>query len=338
MKYLIEIHHGIGDIVQMMSVVECILQYDAKAYIAIILNKDQYKELFSKDDRISAFFRIDLKIMTKLQILKEVKRMRKEHFDYFFLSPISNGKASRILAWLVGAQTSVGEQLIGRKKSWRYIETEDVHIVRRNFNLLTILDNKMRILPPRLSLNDVEVCINIKKKTIGLCIGTSIPQKTWKLSSYLNIAEDFIALGYDIVFLGGEKEASLMEDLSLSDGVIDLTGKLSLIQSAKVASKCCLIVGGDTGIMHMAAAVGGTTLTLFSCTDPRLHCPYSDKSYFYNIELPCQYCYERGEVALCQKHRCINEIEVEKVKDLMVSILGNVVDNKFKFYDNAFVR
>ena len=38
MKYLIEIHHGIGDIVQMMSVVECILQYDAKAYIAIILN------------------------------------------------------------------------------------------------------------------------------------------------------------------------------------------------------------------------------------------------------------------------------------------------------------
>ena len=59
---------------------------------------------------------------------------------------------------------------------------------------------------------------------------------------------------------------------------------------------------------------------------------------FRSIELPCQYCYERGEVALCQKHRCINEIEVEKVKDLMVSILGNVVDNKFKFYDNAFVR
>ena len=74
-----------------------------------------------------------------------------------------------------------------------------------------------------------------------------------------------------------------MEDLSLSDGVIDLTGKLSLIQSAKVASKCCLIVGGDTGIMHMAAAVGGTTLTLFSCTDPRLHCPYSRRKHLIRL-------------------------------------------------------
>lgn len=333
MKYLIEIHHGIGDVVQMTGIIESIVKNDSNAYIALILNKEAYKSLFEKDQRIDQFFRIDFKDMTKFQIMKEVLRIRKEHFDYLLLSPISNVKASRILTLLIGAKVSFGEQLQGQGKRRKRVKIKNVHIVKRNENVLKALDSEIKVFPPRLLVDNVDVNlgVEIEDKVVALCIGTSIPQKTWSLKNYLEIADRFLALNYDVILLGGKKEANALKDLPISDKIIDLTGKLTLIQSAKVAGMCKLVLGGDTGVMHMSAAVGATTLTLFSCTDPRLHSPYSNYSYFYNIKLPCQYCYERGEVDLCSDYKCINGILVDDVYNLMKSILDGNLNRKYKF-------
>ena len=85
MKYLIEIHHGIGDVVQMTGVIESIYRADLNADIALILNKNSYKSLFRYDERVKKIFKIDFKSMSKKEILKEVWKMRKYHFDYFLL-------------------------------------------------------------------------------------------------------------------------------------------------------------------------------------------------------------------------------------------------------------
>jgi ADP-heptose:LPS heptosyltransferase len=83
--------------------------------------------------------------------------------------------------------------------------------------------------------------------------------------------------------------------------------------------------------MHISAAVGATTLTLFSCTDPRLHSPYSDKSYFFNAELPCQFCYEEGRKDLCHDYKCLQQIDEQLIISLMEDILDDSADERYHF-------
>lgn len=333
MKYLIEIHHGIGDIVQMTGVIDTIKCKDNEAYIALIINKNIYKSLFQDDDRVDCFYRIDLIEMSKIEIVREIIKIRNTRYDYFLLSPISNDKAGRILAKMIGAKKSVGEQLDDNGRKTLRVPFRDIHIVKRNENLLKCLLGLNTVKPPKLCIDTVNLPCNINKKSISLCVGTSMPQKTWKIKNYLEVAERFLKEGYQVLLLGGKKEAEKLklEEKDLFNGIINLAGELTLLQSAKIASLCKLVVGGDTGVMHMAAAVGASTLTIFSCTNPRLHCPYSDKSYFYNITLPCQFCYEQGNVFECKDYKCIKDISVDTVSILMHEIIEGEADNKYKF-------
>ena len=325
MKYLIEIHHGIGDIVQITGLLDSIKRQDKEAYIALILNKNAYKTLFDFDDRVDAFFRIDLKEMNKLQLMQEAFKIRKNKFDYFMLSPISNPKASALLTLLLGAKVSAGEQLADLakvSKRFRYIEPRDVHIVERNENVMLGLLGDAKRCQPRLVVAPTKKC-EVLGKAVALCVGTSIPQKTWPAKRYLQVAEYFASKGYQIVLLGGQKEKKLFEAYNIAQkGYTDCLGKLTLAESASVASQCALVIGGDTGVMHMAAAVGAKTLTLFSCTDPRLHCPYSAHGYYYTVSMPCQYCYEHGKADECTDHKCIKEIQVEDIIQIAEKILA----------------
>lgn len=325
MKYLIEIHHGIGDIVQITGLLDSIKMHDKEAYIALILNNEAYKTLFDFDDRVDAFYRIDLKEMSKLQLMQEAFKIRKKKFDYFMLSPISNPKASVLLTLLLGAKVSAGEQLAGMakvSKRFRYIEPEDTHIVVRNENVMLGLIGDAKRCQPRLVVAPTNKC-EISHEAVALCVGTSIPQKTWPAERYFQVADHFAAQGYQIVLLGGQKEKKLFEEYLVDrKGYTNCLGKLTLAESASVASQCALVIGGDTGVMHMAAAVGAKTLTLFSCTDPRLHCPYSVSGYYYRVPMPCQYCYEHGKVDQCTDYKCIKAIDAENIIQVAEKILA----------------
>ena len=323
MKYLIEMHHAIGDVVQITGVVESIRQADPQAYIALILNKDAYSALFQGDDRIQHIYRIDLRGQSRVDMFKTVLALRRERFDYFILSPISNQKASCVLAMMIGANCSCGEQLgLLAKHSCKYIfvPRTNEHIVKRNFNVLAGLGGTFKECLPRLHCRE-QLPEAIPERSIGVCIGTSTPQKTWSLDNYIKFAKHFSEKGYNIVLLGGKAEAERYENSSGGDpSWINLLGQLSLNGSAQAAGKCERVLGGDTGVMHMSAAVGATTLTLFSCTNPMYHAPYSSCSYFYNVDLPCQFCY--GKEAQCTDYPCVHEIDPDDVIALAEKILS----------------
>lgn len=332
MKYLIEIHHGIGDVVQMTGVIESIYQADMDANIALIINKDLYRSLFKYDERVKEIFKIDLQSMSKRELIKVVFEMRRRHFDYFLLSPISNPRASRFLTKLIGARVSIGEQIVSKENRKIHITAmKNSHIVKRNENIVKALNFVENFYFPSLRLGNGAIQDKIMSNTIALCIGTSIPQKTWALENYLYIGKRFLGKGYNVVLLGGKKEEEELKNIKLPDKIVNFVGKTSLIETAQIAQKCKLTIGGDTGVMHMAAAVEATTLTLFSCTDPKLHAPYSNKSFIYNIDLSCQFCYETGDISKCRNYKCINNIKPENVYKCAIGILENQHVDKYKF-------
>lgn len=336
MKYLIEIHQGIGDVIQITGLVETIYNEDPGADIGIIVNDEMRANIFRDDYRIKNIYLLDYH-NKKHDIPHMIKKVRSYKYDYAFFSPISNHRYTQVLALLLGAKENYGEQfseLEKVSKHYHLVDRADTHIVKRNNNLLLATGKFNNVVDPRIiGLPTIIEEIEFGSRLVGLCIGTSKPSKTWALDRYLKVAEHFASIGCEIAFIGGKSEANLIpEELFIQHSSWhNFIDKLDLMGSAALTQKCCMVIGGDTGVMHMAAAVGTTTITLFSCSDPRLHAPYSDNSYIITHKVECQYCYKSGGYNNCPQYRCIEGIEADEVINVMEGLLNGSVSKKYKF-------
>lgn len=70
-------------------------------------------------------------------------------------------------------------------------------------------------------------------------------------------------------------------------GVVDLPTLAALMRQAR------LVLGGDSGPLHMAHALGASVLCLMGPTDPHRHGPYGAPERALWTELPCSFCYRR---------------------------------------------
>lgn len=115
-----------------------------------------------------------------------------------------------------------------------------------------------------------EAVAKLQGATVGIQPGArhdwkEIPQPTLKsIACYLQ------AQGHKLVLLGGPEEQKQGEELArkLDEPVVNLVGKLSLKESLATVAQLKLMVGGDTGLMHIAAAAGCPTITAFGRTPP----------------------------------------------------------------------
>ncbi len=114
------------------------------------------------------------------------------------------------------------------------------------------------------------------RATFGLgddfvCIhpGARKPERRWPAQQFAAVADGLAALGYQIALTGSEQEHSLAGRVAASMTVpaINLAGKTSLGGLAALLSTTRLLVSNDTGVSHVAAAVGAPSLILFSADD-----------------------------------------------------------------------
>ena len=72
--------------------------------------------------------------------------------------------------------------------------------------------------------------------------------------------------------------------------VVDLAGQLDLVGLAALCERLTLLITGDTGPMHMAAAVGTPIVAIFGPSDPRRYAPLAPKARVVRAELWCSPC------------------------------------------------
>jgi len=118
--------------------------------------------------------------------------------------------------------------------------------------------------------------------------GASIIAKRWRTDRFAAIARRLTGAGAPlagahIVILGGPEDAAIASEISASlsgDGIaaISICGRLDLLACAALLERTTLFVGNDSGLMHIAAAVGAPTLGLFGPTDERLYGPWGGRA------------------------------------------------------------
>jgi lipopolysaccharide heptosyltransferase I len=91
----------------------------------------------------------------------------------------------------------------------------------------------------------------------------------------------------------------------------------TLLQLAALVARGRVFVGGDTGPLHLAAAVGTPTVALFGPSNPQRNGPYGPGHVVLHRQLPCSDCYQRT----CNHWECLPGIEVETVVNAVGSLL-----------------
>jgi len=124
-------------------------------------------------------------------------------------------------------------------------------------NLLQI---KLAIEKPSLDINNVKISQNLPLDKFAVIFpDTGAEFRQWNLDNYAQIADFlFDNYGLHIVIAGGEKFKDKSQELISkisTDNITNITGNKSLSEFAKIISSASLLVSGDTGAYHMAAAL-----------------------------------------------------------------------------------
>jgi ADP-heptose:LPS heptosyltransferase len=181
--------------------------------------------------------------------------------------------------------------------------------------------------PQPLYLRDT---LTLEKTTIGIVFTTSFnwPEKQWPLTHFAEIIEKLEKSGYHCLLYGSpdevDQERSLLQ--LLENPIDSVVGQLKFLDLVQSLSKCALVLGNDTGTLHVAAASGTPTLALFGPTEPLKWTPIGGKA-IYLESLPCRPCYYLGEMPDCSHKNCLQTLSVEKVWDEISKLLPVSVES-----------
>ena len=105
----------------------------------------------------------------------------------------------------------------------------------------------------------------------SLLHATSRDDKLWPETHWRALIASFARAGFAIVLpWGDERERARSERLAASEPRASVPPRQSLPALATLLARAELVVGVDTGLVHLAAALGTPTVSLFVATDPRL--------------------------------------------------------------------
>jgi ADP-heptose:LPS heptosyltransferase len=154
--------------------------------------------------------------------------------------------------------------------------------------------------------------------------------KQWPVPRFAETARALVrSHGARILLTGTEADRPLVEEargaLAGVPGVFALAGALDLLTLGAVLERCALVVTGDTGPMHLAAAVGAPIVGIFGPSSPDRYGPLATDARVVRIDLPCSPCNRvRKPPERCVGHTpdCLEGIDVARVLAAATAVLG----------------
>ncbi len=147
----------------------------------------------------------------------------------------------------------------------------------------------------------------------ALCCGSKWSSKQWPEQRYREVGRRLIdEHGLLPLIFGGPEDRQLGERLIADWGCgLCAAGELQVRESAALLQQARFYLGNDTGVMHLAAAVGRPCVGVFAAIDwPGRWHPYGKGHEVLRVEVPCGGCFQ----ATCPlNNECLTEISVEEV-------------------------
>ncbi len=151
----------------------------------------------------------------------------------------------------------------------------------------------------------------------------SAPSKRWPAGYYAELARRLAAAGSTVWVIGGPGEQELAAEIAGSDKthIRDLTGP-DLRNAILALAAADVAISNDSGLLHVAAALGTPAIGIFGPTSPWHWAPLNPLAAVIETasELPCRPCHK--PVCRLGHHRCMRDIPVDQVAAAVRSALA----------------
>ena len=337
-RILIRSTNWIGDAIMTTPAVRTIRQNFPRSEISM-LALPWMADVFSACPHIDHIFTYDKNAAHKglAGKLKLAFDIRREHFDMTIL--LQNAFEAALITTIAGipvraGYTTDGRRLllthgvkkhpdIGTKHQVHYYQemVQELGMIPGPDSLELFLDSKaVTSATQRL----VEAETKDKQPIIGLNPGAAYgPAKCWPARKYGQLAKYLIEkTGALVLVFGTEADKKAAAEISVAAGgnVLDLTGDTTLAEALALIDRCHVFVTNDSGLMHVAAALGTPLVAIFGSTDHIATGPYSEQAIVIRKPLACSPCMKTH----CpEKHfKCMENISMNEVAEASLSFLG----------------
>ncbi len=240
---------------------------------------------------------------------------------------------SALIAWLTGCPERIGYSemregsgLVSRSVSGAHAKD---HVVQRYLDVIRSLGwigETPRY--PVLSFTE-EGRVRQWLKELGvagkyavLVPSTSREQKNWPAAHFVALAKRLAESGIDVLLVGDKNDLAKGQAIiaqAAQDKIISLAGQTTLTELSVVLAGAAVVIGGDTGPLHIAAALGVATVALYGSTDPHRTGPYGAKTTILRTKEPCAPCNRKD----CTDVRCMASIEPGLVYNACLDYLND---------------
>lgn len=152
------------------------------------------------------------------------------------------------------------------------------------------------------------------------------PAKRWPVRHWIRLAQQLIQAGWSVWLFGSPKDIEITQAIATAvPEVSDLGGKTTLVEAIDLLSLARITVSNDSGLMHVAGAVGSRVIALYGSTPLDMTPPLSRGAVALRLGLSCSPCGKR-ECPL-KHHRCMEDLLPEQV---LQQLLPNSLDGLAK--------
>jgi len=299
------------------------------------LTKAPFASILKTNPHISKVYTI------QKNIGEVVPFLRKEKYDY--LIDLHHNLRTFLIKWRLPFVKSYAFKKLNFEKwlltNFKINRLPKTHIVDRYLATVKPLGVKNDekgldfFLPQDLLNFQNLVNLNIPKTPyIALPIGAGKNTKALTIEKIINICQ---AINYPVVLLGGKQEIkkaiaieTIIEATEGKERLTNLVGKYSLLESAAIVKNAKIVLTGDTGLMHIAAAFHKPIISIWGNTVPEFGMyPYYPKGKDLNTvievkNLPCRPCSKIGYDDCPKGHfKCIDQLEIGQIVGTVHSLM-----------------
>ena len=323
---------ALGDVMHALPCAAALRELYPKAKISWLVHP-QFGTFVPEPPYVDEVIYFDKKAFSKMGIggkLQEFTRMRKllreKHFD--LVLDLQGLFKSAVMAWLTGCKNCLGynDMREGSHLISRPIHgpNDKGHIVQQYLDVIRYLGSNVNepVFPmPPLVAEKQKMEKMLKEyfpeadasDIVALVPGAGWVTKEWPEAYFIDLGKALLLQGKYLLLIGGpaeENKGKQICDALPKDRVLNLIGKTNLKELAAVMGSIGLCIGGDTGPVHIAAAMGCRIIALFGASSGHRAGPYGKNVTIISTDVECAPCFKRK----CPlKKNCMERISVEQV-------------------------
>jgi len=314
----------IGDVILSTALVEKLHEHYPEAAIDVFLRKGN-ESLFFKHPYINKIFVWDKKYRKYQNLFKLIFQIRRTRYDLvvnvhrFFTSGVVSALSRGIL------KSGYRQNPLSRFYTFKtdFVIGNGIHEVERNHLLIAEWTDQKNANPKLYpSTQDREAIVQYVEKKPYITVSPAsvwftkqFPQERWVEFLKIRLPEK-----YTVYLLGGKGDVAVCETIKKSVNrlnVVNLAGKLSLLQSAALMQSATMNYVNDSAPLHLASSVNAPTTAVFCSTVTGFgFFPLADNSKVVEIDekLACRPCGLHGKKICPEGHfKCAMNIDLKKM-------------------------